>query len=147
MTTNNERRESDVRIAVAESRLDAHAQLIENNQELTARLVDRLDLHIQDGMKRDENIRSELSNVTVAISENNSAVSNLTTVVSDATSAIREISNITRNNQLELVKIDTVWHTVAKIAAIVVVAVSAIWGVVTYALDKADTPIVTIDKK
>jgi hypothetical protein len=36
---------------------------------------------------------------------------------------------------------------VAKIAAIVVVAVSAIWGVVTYALDKADTPIVTIDKK
>lgn len=37
-----------VRLAVAESRLDSHAQMIENNQELTAKIVDRMDTHIRD---------------------------------------------------------------------------------------------------
>ena len=147
MTTPSERRTNDVRIAVAESRLDSHAQMLENNQELTAKLVDRLDVHIQESMKRDEGIRSELAKVSVAISENNSAVVNLTTVVGEATTAIKDISAITRDNQLDLVKIDTAWHTVAKVATIVAIAVSSAWGLGTYVLDRMDKPIATMDRK
>lgn len=144
MTEKEERRENDVRIAVVESRLDGHSLMLENNQELTARLVDRLDLHIQDGIKRDDSIRTELAGVSLALSCNNLAVNNLTSVVTEATNAIKEVSDITRGNQLELTKIDAVWHTLAKVAAIVVLAVSGLWAVVTYVIDKNDTPKVMV---
>ena len=129
-------KDHEVRLAVAESKLEMHSIMLESNQELTARIVDRFDLHLQESMKRDDDIRSELANVTVAITANNAAVISLTNVVADATEVIKEVSIITRNNQIDLVQINTAWHTVAKVAAVVAIVVSGIWAVGTYVTEK-----------
>ena len=136
----------EIRLAVAESRIEMHSFLMESNQELTAKLVDRLDLHIQESSRRDEDIRSELANVTVAITANNAAVISLTHVVADATTAIKEVSTLSRSNQIDLIQINTAWHTVAKVASIAVIVFGAIWGVATYVIDHMDTGSTVVKK-
>ena len=141
-----EEQNREVRLSVAESKLNMHGVMLESNQELTARLVDRLDLHIQESTRRDEDIRSELANVTVAITANNAAVISLTHVVADATDAIKEVSTLSRNNQIDLIKIDTARHTLAKIGGILVIVCSAIWGVATYVIDHTESKPTVIKK-
>lgn len=58
-----------VRVAVAEARLDSHAQMIENNQELTAKIVDRMDIHIREQGHRDVEITKVIDDCRIAISE------------------------------------------------------------------------------
>lgn len=115
----------ETRIAVTESRLDSHAQMLENNQELTAKLVDRLDGHIQLSLVRDERIQENLKDVTVAVTK-------LTAGVAEATTTLKSIVPIVQDNNLTIVQWTTVKKTIIAVVAAVTMVVSGGWAVFTY---------------
>ncbi len=116
---------NETRIAVTESRLDAHAQMLENNQELTAKLVDRLDGHIQLSLARDDRIQENLSNVTIAVTK-------LSSTVTEATEAIKVLTPAVTEGKEALHEWKTIRKTIVVIATVLVTLGSGTWAVFTY---------------
>jgi len=137
--------QEETRLAVAETRLNSHEHAIDHMQHTLEATINRLDTHIVDSSKRDEKIREELANVSVAIAENNVAVTALSGVVTEATVALKDVTKVAKENQVELVKWDTIAKTIAKIAGVAVIVVSGTWAVFTFVVDHI--PKVTIQGK
>jgi hypothetical protein len=124
MTEENKEFQLAVRIAVAESRLDSHAQQIENNQEMTAKIVDRMDLHIREQGARDIEITNVINDCRLAITEWKSSAD---TFIQTANAFMK---------------------TGIKILAGFALIVSAIWAVFLFYVDHSGLPAnVTVEQK
>lgn len=128
-----------IRLAVAESRLDGHQQLLENHQELTARVVDRLDLHIQETNRRDQELQNNFTQVTVA-------VTHLSGTVSATNETLKKLATMAENNQSNLIEWKIGWKIISKIAVILGIVISSGWAVFTFAVDHDNTFKVEVNK-
>lgn len=121
MSTESER----TRLAVAESRLDSHQQMLENNIELTARIVDRLDTHIQDSNRRELDMSNNLVQVTAA-------VTHLSSTVSETNSTLARMAKMAEGNSTTIGQWRASWRALAAAASLTAMFVSAGWAVYTY---------------
>jgi hypothetical protein len=110
---------------VAESRLDNHQQLLENNIELTARIVDRLDTHIQDSNRRE----LEMSNNLVRVTE---AVTHLSATVGETNSTLAKMARMAEGHSTTIGQWRAGWRALVTAATVAGMVVSAGWAVYTY---------------
>ena len=105
------------RVSVLETQVDSHAVQLEKNQELSMKLIDRLDKHMESNASRDIQIQENLTQVTVAVGE-------LTNVVAQTNTTLQTIAGITNSNN----KTITIWDTSTRAVVKFLVAIVCIIG-------------------
>jgi hydroxymethylglutaryl-CoA reductase len=133
----NERRQSiSPNLDVVEARMDFHEHRITQNEELTTRLIEKLDEHIQTNTQRDLEIQRNLANIT-------GAMTGLTGVVSETNNTLKSIAALAEKSNAKWIKFDAAWKTIATVATVVTVVIGGLWTVGTYVADRTDTVQVT----
>lgn len=102
------------RVAVLEVKVDDQGQKIDH-------FLSKLDVHMTEETENDIKLRS--------------CIQNLTTEIAKTNGNLEKISNTVNTNNIKLIKIDTIWATVAKIAGIMVLVATGTWAVVEFYFD------------
>ena len=117
--------DAHTRISILEVKIMNTDDKLAANQETTAKLVDRLDSHIQAATQRDTEMQQQLNKVSYS-------VLNLSDNISVTNDTLKEIAKMAGKSHDQLVKWDTIAMTVIKVATVLSVIIGAGWTVYTY---------------
>jgi hypothetical protein len=135
----NERRRSiSPNLDLVNSRLDLHEYRLSQNEELSTRLIEKLDEHIQTNAERDIEIQRNLANIT-------GAMTNLNTTVAETNNTLKSIAALAERSNAKWLKFDSAWKTIGTIATVVCVVIGGLWTAGTYVADRA-VPVKTTGK-
>ena len=120
-------RRLDERVSILEVHVDNHATRLEENQELSHKLIDRLDKHMEANAVRDSKIQENLTMVTIAVTE-------LSTTVAQTNDTLKVIAGIARESDKTIVRWDAISKTIIKLVTIIAMLIGAAWSVYTFSV-------------
>ena len=126
----------ETRVAVLETRIDDHAYRLEQNQETTVKLMDRIDQHILLSSQRDAQLQQNLADVTLA-------VSNLAIHVEETNKTLKTLAELATSSSNNWTKFDSAVKTTFKIGSVACMCIGAIWAVYTFYVDHIPTKVST----
>lgn len=113
------------RVSVLETQMEAHASRLEENQQLSNKLIDRLDNHMVAAAERDSMLQNNLTQVTLA-------VTHLSTTVEETNSTLKKIAGIVDEDNKAIRDWKMITKTAGKMIGIVVTVVIGFWTVFTW---------------
>ena len=112
------------RVSVLETQMEAHASRLEENQQTSNKLIERLDLHMVASAERDAVLQNNLTQVTLAVTHLSSTVEATNDTLKTIAGIVDEDNRIIRDWKM-------ITKTAAKMIGIVVTLVVAFWTVFT----------------
>lgn len=113
------------RVSVLETQMEAHASRLEENQQTSNKLIERLDLHMVASAERDAVLQNNLTQVTIAVTQ-------LSTTVEETNTTLKKIAGIVDEDNRIIRDWKMISKTVAKMVSIVVAVVVGFWTVFTW---------------
>lgn len=120
------------RVSILEVQVDNHASRLEENQQTSNKLIERLDSHMVASAERDAVLQSNLVQVTLAVTK-------LSTTVEHTNDTLKKIAGIVEEDNQFIRDWRAVAKAGAKAASIVATLVGALWVGGTYIIDHQDT--------
>ena len=127
----DEERRVTEKVAVLETRVNYHDYRLVQNEDLTKRLIEKLDEHIQTNTERDLEIQRNLANIT-------GAVTSLTETVAETNNTLKSIAQLATRSNAKWIKFDAAWKTIGVIASAASIFIGALWTAGTYFAERAE---------
>lgn len=122
----------ETRVAVLEVQVDNHATKLEQNQEVSNRLMERLDTHMTSSAVRDEMMQQNLTQITVAVTA-------LSSNVAQTNETLKTISGLAEGSNVRWIKVDASVKTISKIIAGAILVISGLWAFYTFGIEHPES--------
>ena len=118
----------ETRVSVLETKVQANTVKIDETQNMITKFFDKLDRHIEEETQHDIELQKGMIKVT-------DVVEHLTAELSHTNTTLKEFSEMTKGNNIQLVKLDSAWTTVLKICGVIVMVISGVWLVWSFTMN------------